>query len=110
MITTVAGTVAAIFGAITAVSSAWPTVDPYFLAHRGYVVEKVGGVQQNVNELLVWKTEDAKARNNAEYEAWTIQLQREQDPQAKALIQQRLLTIQREQQQLDERINSIKSR
>ncbi len=108
MVSIVAGTIAAVFGAITAAHTAWPIVDPYILAHRGFVIEKVGGVQATTNELLLWKVEDTKAKLKADADGWAIQLQKEQDPQTKRLIEQRIQQINVDQQQMDERIRKLK--
>ena len=108
MITLCGGAIAAVFGAITAAHTAWPLVDPYILAHRGYVIEKIGGVQATTNELLIWKSEDSLAKLRADSEGWKIQLQKETDPQTKRLIEQRIEQLKRDQQQVDERIRKLK--
>lgn len=112
MITAIAGGIAAIMGAVTATNSAWPILEPsvpvlrYHM--RDYVLEKVGGVQTTTNELLLWKFEDGKAKLRADAEGWTIQLQKEQDPRTRALIEQRVQQLQVEQRQIDERIQKLR--
>jgi hypothetical protein len=108
IVTVICGAIAAAFGAITAAHTAWPIVDPYVLAHRGYVVEQVGGVQATTNELLMWKSEDTKNKIQSEISGWTIQLQKEPDPQTRSLIQQRVRQLDVEQQQIDERIRKLR--
>ena len=108
MITLCGGAIAAIFGAITAAHTAWPIVDPYMLAHRGYVLEKIGGVQATTNELLIWKSEDSLAKLRADSEGWKIQLQKETDEQTKRLIQNRIQQLNADQQQVEERIRKLK--
>ena len=110
MITLAGGTITAIFTVITAAHTAWPIVDPYVPAHRGYVVEKVGDVQTTTNELLRWKFEDTRAKLRADAEGWTIQLQKEQDPQTRSLIQQRVQQLTVEQKQLDERLQKLENK
>ena len=107
-VTVLAGTAAAIFSLITAAHTAWPIVDPYLLAHRGYVIQQVGGVQATTNELLLWKFEDTKNKLKADADGWTIQLQKEQDPQTRGLIQQRVQQLGVEQKQIDDRIKQLK--
>lgn len=108
MITTAAAAVAAIFGAVTAVHTAWPLVDPYVLAHRGYVIEKIGGVQATTNDLLMWKFEDNRDRAKADIEDKRILLQKENDPQIKALIQQNIESAAQKMREYDTRINKLK--
>jgi len=95
-------------GAIVGVAQAWPFVDRYIVAHRGLVYDQVSEVRTTTNELLMWKFEDAKNKNKADANGWTIQLQKEQDPQTRALIQKQLEQLGTEQQQIDERIKKLK--
>lgn len=104
----IAGVVAAISGAIVSVAAAWPLVEWAFPAHRGLLYEKVGGVQATTNELLIWKFEDNKSRLKAESGGWAIQLQKETDPQTRSLIQQRIDQLDREQRDVDGRINKLR--
>ena len=106
-VTLVGGSIAAVFGAITAAHTAWPFVDPYVPAHRGYVVEKVGDVQTTTNELLRWKFEDTRSRLQSEYDGWTIQLQKEQEPQTRSLIESRIKQLDKDKKQIDERIEKL---
>lgn len=106
--TKMAAGVVAITGAIVGVAKAWPYVEPYLLAHRGYVIEHIGGVQATTNELLIWKFEDAKSRSKADMEGWTIQMQKENDPQTRTLIQRRIEQLNVEQQQYDQRIRALR--
>lgn len=108
VIALVIGGISLVGGAITAVHAAWPIVDPYVLAHRGYVVEKIGGVQTTTNELLQWKFEDTKAKLRADADGWNIQMQKENDPQTKTLIQKQIQQLNVEQQNIDERIRKLK--
>lgn len=105
----IAGIAGAISGAIVSVAAAWPLVEWAFPAHRGLVYDKVGGVQTTTNELLIWKFEDSKSRLKSEMGGWTIQLQKETDPAQKALIQQRIRDLDREQSSYDDRIRRLRS-
>ena len=107
-LTVAGGCVAAVFGAITATSAAWPIVGQFAPAHRGYVIEQVGGVQATTNELLIWKFEDAKNKITADQEGWKIQITKETDPQTKTMIQRRIEQLDTDQRQVDERIRKLK--
>lgn len=104
----VCGIIAAASGALVGAVKAYPLIEPYLLAHRGYVMEHVGGVQTNVNDLLVWRFEDAKNKARSEQADWTIKLQKEQDPQTRGMIQRRIEHLGEEQHTLDERIKKLK--
>lgn len=105
-----AASVAAFFGAITAISSAWPVVEPYVLAHRGYVHEQVGGVQTTTNELLIWKFEDIRNRAKAEADSWRIQLQKEPNGSTRDLIERRIEALEGEQREASDRIRTLRDR
>lgn len=106
----IAGMVGAITGAIVGVAAAWPIIHWVVPAHRGYVIEQVGGVQATTNELLIWKFEDDKGRKRSEAANWNIQMQKEQDPQTRTLIQQRIEQLQRDQAEIEVRIKRIQGR
>ncbi len=95
-------------GAIVGAAQAWPLVEPYIFAHRGYVLEKVIPVQNTVNEVLIWKAEDIKNKIKTDTNGWVIQLQKEQDGQTRSLIQRQIEQLNAEQAQIDERIKKLK--
>lgn len=107
-VTKLAAMLSAIAGAIVSVAAAWPLVEPYAPAHRGFVVEQVGDVRTTTNELLIWKAEDTKNKIRSDSSGWNIQLQKEQDPTTRALIQQRIEQLNTEQEQVDQRIKKLK--
>ena len=107
-ITVICGAFASIFGLITAAHTAWPIVDPYVLAHRGYVLEKIGGVQATTNDLLIWKFEDNRDRAKADVEDKRILLQKEDNPQIRALIQQNIDSSSQKQKEYDDRIRKLR--
>ncbi len=53
IITVFGGAMISIFGAITAAHTAWPIVDPYMLAHRGYVQETIKPLQLAMDKQAV---------------------------------------------------------
>lgn len=95
-------------GAIVGTVEAWPYVEPYLVAHRGYVAEQVGGVRTTVGEVLIWKAEDARNKIKADISGWNIQLQKEQDPQTRALIERQLEQLASDQKQNDERLRKLR--
>ena len=95
--------VVAISGAIVGVAAAWPIVEWAIPAHRGYVLEHVGDVRTTTNELLLWKAEDTKNKIKSDREGWAIQIQKEQDPQTRNLIQNRIQQLDADHAQVDER-------
>lgn len=104
----VAGAVGAITGAIVGIAAAWPIIEFMAPAHRGYVVEQIGGVRTTTNELLIWKFEDTRDRKKSEASSWNIQVQKETDQNQRALIQQRIEQLTNEQKVLDERIQRLR--
>ena len=106
----IASSVGAVSGAIVATAAAWPHVESVAPAHRGYVVEKVGDVRSVTNELQKWRFEDAKAKLSADSANWNIQLQREKDPNTRALIQQNIERIDREKQAVEDRLNALRGK
>lgn len=119
MVTVIAGTFAAVLGAITAAHTAWPIVEPAMpVLHfhmRGYVGEKlgevilkVGGIQATTDELLIWKFEDNRDRAKAETEDKRILLEKEENPKIKAMIQENIESSVRKQQDYTDRIKKLK--
>lgn len=103
----VVGLVGAICAAIVSFAAAWPIVEPYMLAHRAYVISQVGVVQATTNDLLRWKLEDASSKLKADREGWMIQMQKENDPQTKALIQNRIEQLLIEERRNNERLATV---
>lgn len=101
------GAVAAVSGAITATAKAWPLIEPYMIAHRGYVIEHVGSTDAKVNELLKYQAEDKKDKILAERSSWAIQKQKESDPATQGLIQQRLDQLDQEEHRINQRIQTL---
>lgn len=106
----VGGAVGAIMGAVVGIAAAWPYIDPYLVAHRGYVINKVDTVQTPINELLIWKFEDAKNKAASEQADWSIKLPKESDPQTRVMIERRIDQLKVEQRQIDDRIDKLRGR
>jgi len=108
----VAGGVAAIAAAITALPKATDVVEPFSPAHRGYVRDtarqQLEPLSRDTDVLLRWKLEDQRTRAKQEEGGWSVQLQREKDPTAKTLIQQQLDRSIAEQKQIEERLQKLK--
>lgn len=94
-------------GAIVGVAQAWPLIEPWMVAHRGYVTSQVSVVQATTNDLLRWKLEDAKSKLQADREGWAIQLQKENDPQTKVLIEKRIEQLKADERQNNERLGKL---
>lgn len=103
-------TVAALAGAITASAAAWPLVEPYLFAHRGYVLQQVGEVRAPVNEILIWKFEDAKNAIRKETADWNVRLAKETDPTTRELMQRRVEQLSRDQEELDNRLRGLRGK
>jgi hypothetical protein len=107
----VAGGVAAIAGAITALPKATQVVEPYGPAHRGFVRDttrsSVEPIAQQTDVLLYWKLEDEKNRTKREEGAWNVQLQRENDPASRALIEQQIQRATADRKKIDDRLNKL---
>lgn len=128
--TVVFGFIAALAGSITASVAAWPTLEPWVLVSRSLLRDHVDErlksnvvpIQATVNELMIWKAEDGKARNldaqartKSDYEGWKIQLSKEPDPKTRSLMEDRVRQLDEdqrrlstEQQQIDDRIKKLK--
>lgn len=108
MITIVAGTIAALAGAVTAAHKAWPLVEPAVPAHRGYVVQQISDVRQTANQLLIWKFEDAKERAERDAASAEILLRKERDEEVQKLIRRQIEDSQRRAREYEQRILTIK--
>lgn len=109
----VAGGVAAIAAAITALPKATEIVEPYGPAHRGFVretaAERIDPLKQTTDILLYWKLEDQKNRAKQEEGSWNVQLQREKDQGARALIQQQIERATADQKRIDGQLQKLKA-
>jgi hypothetical protein len=109
----IAGGVGAIAAAVAALPKATEVVEPYGPAHRGFVrettAEKIDPIRQTTDVLLYWKLEDQKNRAKQEEGSWNVQLQREHDPGARALIQQQIERATSDQKRIDGQLQKLKA-
>lgn len=106
----VSAVVVGILGGIVTVATAWPLIEPYMAATRGYTRAQIGGVQPTVTELMVWRLTDGRDKARSEAADWTIKLQKETDPQTRAMMQSRIDQLTQEQQAVNDRIEKLKGK
>jgi gas vesicle protein len=116
----VAAAIGAVCGAVVGISTAWAYVEWAVPAHRALLrhtaqevkaeaLKKIAEQQMTTNELLIWKSEDMRAKAEEQAAGWNIQLQKEQDPQVKYLIRQNIERLKVEQRDAEERIRKLRS-
>lgn len=103
----VATMVSAFTGAIIGTAAAWPIIEWMVPVHRGLLYHEISDVKVPINELLIWKFEDAKKKAEGEASDWTIKLQKEDDPDTRRMIQKRINELKKDQDVSDERIKKL---
>jgi len=98
----------AIGGAATIVITVVPMVEPWWVATRAHVSEKINPIDQKTDVLMYWKLDDQKNIAKREEGGWTIQLQKESDPKQKELIQKQIDRAVADQRKYDERVKQLK--
>jgi hypothetical protein len=106
----VIGAVTGMMGTAVGVAEGWPLVEPYLIAHRGYVIYQIGEIRTPLNELTLWRLEDLRSRKEGEIASWTIQLQKENDPSTRVLMEERVQQLQQEKDSINTRIRSLRPR
>ena len=108
---TIIGIVGVTAGAIVSVAKALPIIEPWWYASRGHVAEKIADVKgqqdQKINELLIWKFEDAKSRAVSEAGQIDVLMKKEADPDIRAILQKNLDRAKADQKKYDERIKEL---
>ena len=98
------GYVGVVSGTITATAVAWPRIEPYWVAHRAYVLEHESPLLHRIIEIEL-KSNDARRErllNEAPQRELDLQSpQAQQAPQYKALIEDRLRNIKQELNVID---------
>lgn len=101
-------------GAIVSVASAWPIVEPFWYAHRGYVrsynADRIDPVIKRLVQVQVQLNDDRRQHLLDEAAKRDLELQSDQAkqlPQYKALVQQRVDRIKTELKTIDEQNNSL---
>lgn len=101
-------TAGALFGAAVSIAHGWPLLEPFFPAHRGYVVEQVGQLTPTVNQLLIWQTEDTISKVDQDRAAWEIKLPNESDAQTRGMIQRQIEGLKQKHDELDQRARKLR--
>lgn len=114
----IAGVVGAFTGAIVGGAAAWTIVEPYMIAHRGYVrfvtmqfADKSDAAQNQSRRVIRdLQVEQADGKRDAAEEAifkWGLELSKATDEQAKQLITARIRELQNTKQKLDNQIDTL---
>jgi hypothetical protein len=105
----IGGVVGALSGAVVGVAGAWPFLEPYMVAHRGYVIDRtredITPLKQMVIEIQIDRNHDRRERLLGEVEKRELELQSEQAkalPQYRELVQQRVDRVKKELKTLDD--------
>ena len=97
-------------GTIASAAKAYPTIEPYFLAHRGYVRATEDGIIARVILVQLYQDKDRRQTLLDEAAKRSLDLQSEtakQLPEYRALVQERVNRISEELKTLDEQNNSL---
>jgi hypothetical protein len=108
------GAVGVISGAVYSVAQAWPLVEPFWYAHRGYVRwyddEHLSNVLHRLNKIQLVQDEDRRQRLLDEAAKREIELQGDQAkqlPQYRDLVQDRVNRIKSELKTLEEQDSNL---
>lgn len=114
----IAGVVGAITAAIIGVATAWPLIEPYVAAHRGYVRHVAAEIgdknelaqHQNRKVIRDLQIEQADGKRDQIEEAifkWEIELAKITDEQARFLINSRIRELQNTKSKLENQIETL---
>lgn len=114
----VCGVVAAITSAIVGIAAAVPIVEPYMVAHRGFVRDSISfSAQANVlsqtesqRTIRDLQIEQAEGKREAVQDAllkWAVEANKTTDTQTKQLIAERLRELAISKRMLDSQIDTL---
>ncbi len=108
----VIGYVGVVSGAVVSTAAAWPTIEPYVYAHRGYVRSYSAPFSDHAMivrvQLLLDKTRRQELLDEAAKRALELQSdQAKKLPEYRQLLQDRVNRISEELKTLDEQDNSL---
>ena len=109
-VTSLCVAVSAITGAIVGVAKAAPIVEPWWIAHRGYVRDREAPLLDRIIEVQLNQNADKRQRLLDEVPKRELELQSEQAqklPQYRALVQSRVDRVKSELKTLDEQDKSL---
>ena len=108
------GWVGIVSGAIVGVAQAWPFVEPYWYAHRGWVrtydASELAPWQQRIIKIQVQQDADRRERLLDEVQKRETQLQDpsvKATPEYEALVKQRVERVKSELKELDDQDKSL---
>lgn len=113
-----AGILATIAGSITAVSAAWPIVEPVLVAHRGYVRDQARDLNQQwkvaqqtqtsiLRDLQIEATEGKKSSANNALANWKLEKLKTRDPVTTTLIEQQISEKEAEVEKLNQQLRTL---
>ena len=111
-LTKIATGIGAVLGAVVAFAQAAPVVEPYWIAHRGYVREHAAPLSDHAILVRVQLRQNYERRQRLIDEAAKRELELQSDqakqlPQYKDLVQNRVDRLKEELKRLDDEDNSL---
>lgn len=106
----VMGVASVTFGSIVGFATAFPYVEPYLAAHRGYVREQRSPLLERIIEVQLQQNDNRTERLVEKSKQYELELQSDQAkalPQYRALVQDRVDRIKHELKTIDEKNNSL---
>lgn len=114
----VSGVVAAISGGIVGGAKAWPLVEPYFLAHRGYVRDYTTQISDKANagqedsrrvirDLQIEQAEGKRDQADDSLLKWRVELGKASDAQTVQLIAKQITTLETMKSKLVNQIQTL---
>lgn len=114
----IAGIVGALTGAVVGAAAAWPILEPYLAAHRGYVrfiaMEATGKYQADqlesrrvVRDIQVEQADGKREQTEEAIFKWQLELAKAPDEQARQLISNRIRELQNTKAKLINQIDTL---
>ncbi len=113
-----AGIVVAITAAIVGVATAWPLLEPWVAAHRGYVREVSSAIEFKLNlaqikgyaairDIQIEQAEGKRDQVEDSIFKWNIEMEKAPDLQSKSLIADRIRDLQNIKRKLDSQLDTL---
>lgn len=100
-----------LFAGLGEAIKAAPEVEPFLLSTHYYTRkvadERVAEYKPTINQLLKWQAQDSLSKIDSESAQWNIKLPTEQDPQTRAMIENRLQQLQGEKSRVQQRLDIL---
>lgn len=105
-------------GAIVSAAAAWPLIEPYLVAHRGYVRHVSDSVSNNssaaqsesrkvIRDLQVEQAEGKRDQADEALFKWKVELNKAADDQTRQLIFERLRELENTKRKLGDQIETL---